>query len=141
VSMFSFELVFPDDQACWQFLEVLRWPDGTVCPKCDSVGDAAPWKPRPHRWQCRFCGARFHAAQGTVIEGSHLALRTWFLTIHLLDERPQLSSVELGQQLEVRQKTAWDLARRVRRMADEDGPMLRVIADAAAGRHQKRRRR
>ena len=107
-------------------------------PKCDSVADAVPWRPRPHRWHCRFCGARFHAGQGTVIEGSHSPLRTWFRAIHLLDERPKLSSTKLGRQLELRQKTAWDLARRLRAMAKEDGPLLRAMAGAGAALDPRR---
>jgi hypothetical protein len=141
MSVLGFELVFPDDDSCWAFLESVRWPVGTVCPKCDSVADAVPWRARSHRWHCRFCGARFHAGQGTILEGSHLSLRTWFLAIHLLDEQTNMSSVELGRQLDIRQKTAWDLARRLRAMAKEDGPLLRAIADASTGRRASRRQR
>jgi hypothetical protein len=41
MSLFSFNLRFPDDDACWAFLESTLWPNGPVCPRCESVGNAA----------------------------------------------------------------------------------------------------
>jgi transposase-like protein len=129
-TILSFRFRFPDDNACWTYLEQTLWPQGPVCPKCDSVGDATRWKPRPHRWQCR-CGAQFHVAQGTAIEGTHLPMQSWFLAIHLLATTPGLSSVELARQLHVRQKTAWSMRRRIRQMQAEHGHLVRGIVAAA----------
>ncbi len=32
---------FPDDDACLDYLEWLRWPDGFVCPRC---GASKSWR-------------------------------------------------------------------------------------------------
>jgi hypothetical protein len=64
------------------------------------------------------------------MQGSHLSLRTWFLAVHLLAETPGLSSVALGRLLVLRQKSAWDLARRVHRLAATDGELFKAIAEA-----------
>jgi len=29
---------FPDDAACFDYLDWLRWSEGFLCPHCDSVG-------------------------------------------------------------------------------------------------------
>ncbi len=134
MSLFGVDLVFAEEEACWRALERARWPDGEACPGCGSVGDGARVRSRaPRYWRCRACGKLFHAALGTAMEGSHLPLRTWFRAIHLLDEAPGLSSVQFGRLLELRQKTAWLLVRRVRRMASDDPSLLHAIADMARG--------
>ncbi len=128
---FNFLFRFPDDQACWAFLEQMLWPKGPVCPKCDSVGNAAPWSPRSHRWQCRQCGAQFHVVQETALVGSHVTMHRWFSAIYLMTHSPRLSSVELGRQLGLRQKTAWSMQQRIQRLRIEDASLLRKIVEAA----------
>jgi hypothetical protein len=126
----AFDAVFPDQAACWRFLEAWRWPLGPVCPDCGGVSEARPCGGRLHRWRCRLCGTRFHAAQGTAMEGTHLSLLAWFAAIHLLAAAPGLSSARLGVALGLRQKTAWSLSRRVRRLPTEDAALHRAIAAA-----------
>ena len=40
---------FPDDHACIDYLEWLRWPDGFRCPRCVS---RAGWRLSSGRWEC-----------------------------------------------------------------------------------------
>jgi hypothetical protein len=127
---FSFDLSrFTDDDACWKFLEAAQWPKGPVCPNCDSVGDATPWKPRPHYWQCFYkgCGKQFHAAYGTPMEGTHLPMRKWFEAIYLHAIAPKISTVELGHRLNVGQKTAWLMAKRLHQNGFLDSELARSI--------------
>lgn len=134
MSSFSFLLRFPDDESCWSFLECLLWPRGPVCPKCGSVGDAAPWKPRPHRWQCRRCGNQFHVAQQTALLKSRVPMHRWFNVISLMAECPRISASELARQLGLRQKTAGSMRRRIiKRLMIEDAGLLEKIIEAAAG--------
>jgi hypothetical protein len=131
---FSFLLRFPDDESCWSFLECLLWPRGPVCPKCGSVGDATPWKPRPHRWQCRRCGNQFHVAQQTALLKSRVPMHRWFNVISLMAECPRISASELARQLGLRQKTAGSMRRRIiKRLMIEDAGLLEKIIEAAAG--------
>jgi len=122
-------LVPLEEGACWALLERFRWPDGSVCPDCERVNTARRWQ--AHRWRCTVCGCRFHAAQGTAIEGTHLPLVAWFAAVQLLAEIPGLSSARLSHALELRQKTAWSLAQRARRLAADDPLLHRVIVEAA----------
>jgi transposase-like protein len=129
MSSIGFLFRFPDEDSCWSFLEDLLWPAGPVCPECDSMGDAAPWRPRPHRWQCRYCGKQFHVAQDTAVFGSHLSMHCWFTAIYLIAESPRISAAELSRQLGLRKNTALSMRRRVQRMMTEDARLCeRIIA-------------
>ncbi len=46
---------FPDDHACIDYLEWLRWPDGFHCPRCVS---RAGWRLSSGRWECAVARAR-----------------------------------------------------------------------------------
>jgi rubredoxin len=139
--LFEVDQIFVDEETCWHFLERTRWPDGEVCPKCGSIGEGSRVRSRPaHYWRCGNCGRLFHAALGTAMEGSHLPLHTWFRAIHLLDETPDLSTVELGRFLDIRQKTAWLLVQRLRAMTSKDPSLLRAIAGAVRSPTARARR-
>lgn len=127
---FTFMLRFPHEDACWKFLEDTLWPLGPACPKCDSVGNAAPWKPRPHRWQCRACGAQFHVAQETALERSHKRLHVWFQAIYLVATNPGFSAKALASTLDLRDKTAWSMRNRIGKLVIQDGLLVRKIIAA-----------
>jgi hypothetical protein len=109
-------------------VSVARRPD---LPRLRARPRGVARRGRPHRWRCAACGCWFHAAQGTVIEGTHLPLVAWFAAVQLLAEVPRLSSARLGRALGLRQKTAWSLARRARQLAAEDPLLHRIIVDVA----------
>jgi transposase-like protein len=131
MSLFNFQLRFPDDDSCWAFLESIVWPNGPVCPRCGSIANSAPWKPRPHRWQCRACKAQFRVASETALAGRHLSMHRWFVAIYLVATDPHLTSVELAEHLSVWQSTAWSVRERVMQMMITDGALLRAIVSAA----------
>lgn len=132
MSIMAFLNKFPDDDACWRHLEQVRWPDGPVCAKCGNVGPTMACG-RKHYRQCKTCNAKFTAAFGTPLEGTHLPMRTWFTALHLLAVSSKgLSSVALGRHLGVGQKTAWFLGRRIRAMMEDNKRLLRAIVGADA---------
>ena len=53
----QFDAMFPDEQACWTYLLLRRWPVGPKCPRCnnDHVYESTA---RPWHWQCKKCGQR-----------------------------------------------------------------------------------
>lgn len=131
MSLLHFLKRFPDNEACWAHLESVRWPAGPICPKCGTVGEATPYKTRPHYWQCRACRGMFTVAMGTALEGTHLSLRLWFTALYLVvGSSKGISSVKLGQYLGIGQKTAWFLGHRIRRMMEEKDSLLRGIVEA-----------
>jgi Transposase zinc-ribbon domain len=130
----TFMLRFPDEDVCWKFLEDTFWPRGPACLSCGSIGDAAPWKPRPHRWQCRACGNQFHAAQETALAGSHVRMDLWFQAMYVMALNPSLSAKALSGALDLRrEKTAWSMQQRIRKLITQDSILVRNIVAAVEG--------
>lgn len=80
-------LIFTDADAARAALEVLRWPDGPVCPRCGSsrvtriVG-----RKQSHRaglLSCKACRSQLTVTVGTCFERSKVPLNLWLHVIHL----------------------------------------------------------
>src|SRR4051794_30963076 len=82
-SLPEFEAQFPDEAACARWLLERRWPDGFRCPAC---GHDKGWELARERLtlQCAACERQVSVTAGTVLHGSHLSLRTWFLAAWLM---------------------------------------------------------
>lgn len=119
---------FPDDYACAEHLARKRWPSGFVCPECDSkVGwrlEARPWV-----FQCggrkgdKRCRKQTSVISGTVMHGTHLPLRTWFVAAYLVATPSNaISALQLQSKLGLGSyKRAWLLLHKLRRaMVDPD---------------------
>lgn len=109
----------PNDKACRQFLENLRWNGEPVCPHCGSVNkDHYELKTKGEfngLRKCKDCKQRFTVTVGTMFEGSHLSLRKWFIAIYIFSSHKKgISSLQLHRDLGVTQKTAWFMLSRLR---------------------------
>ena len=108
---------FTDEQAR-QYFERLRWPNGPACVHCGSVnvyrlqGNAT----RPGLLECRDCRKQFTVTVGSVMEDSHLPLRTWARAFHLMcTSKKGISALQLQRNLGIGSyRTAWFLAHRIR---------------------------
>ena len=121
-SLPEFEARFPDDAACARWLLEKRWPDGFRCPAC---GHDKAWELGRERLtlQCAACERQVSVTAGTVLHGSHLGLRTWFLAAWLMATHENgISARQLWQQLGLGSyKSAWLLARKLRRAMVDPG--------------------
>ena len=110
--------IFPDETACAQHLEQLRWPDGqVVCQWCESTRKVYRLS-RPGIYKCADCEKEFSVRKGTVYEESRIPLRKWFLAAFLVaTSRKGISSHQLGREIGVTQKTAWFVLGRLRKAA------------------------
>jgi transposase-like protein len=107
------------EERCRTYLEQLRWPEGAVCPRCES-GDTARLEARK-KFYCRECRYHFSVTSGTLFHNSHLPAWKWFLTITLMIESEDgLPANQLVALLGVTYKTAWFAEHRIR-AALQDG--------------------
>ena len=115
-SLPEFEARFPDEAACARWLLEKRWPDGFRCPAC---GHDEAWELARERLtlQCAACERQVSVTAGTVLHGSHLPLRTWFLAAWLMATHANgISARQLWRQLGLGSyKSAWLLVRKLRR--------------------------
>jgi transposase-like protein len=118
------------DEACRDYLEHLRWPNGIECPKCG--GKSISRIKTRKQLDCNACRHRFSVTTGTVFQDSHLPLPKWFAAVYLLCEAKKgMSALQLKRTLGVAQKTAWYLCHRIRAaMIDPDAEPLTGIVEA-----------
>ncbi len=118
MDLLKFFDMFPDEQACRDFLEKHRWPNEITCPQCGIIGKAYKYKNGKNAgklFKCAACRQQFTVRVGTIFEDSPITLRKWFLAIYLsTNNKKGVSSVQLGKYLKVRQATAWFILQRVR---------------------------
>lgn len=73
----EFDEFFPDDDACLQYLERLRWPEVFECPRCGMTGE--PWRTSRGLLLCRQCRKHASTTAGTVFHRTRTPLRLWFV--------------------------------------------------------------
>ena len=105
LSVYEFFELIPDEQSALDFIEQERWPDGVVCPRCDSK--RVRKLSVSNRYQCNGCRKKFSVRTGTVFERSHIPLHKWLYAIFLMQTtRKGISSIQLGKELGIRQSSA-----------------------------------
>jgi transposase-like protein len=104
---------FPDDHACIDYLEWLRWPNGFRCPRC--VGRAG-WRLSSGRWECTVCGRQTSVTAGTIFHRTRAPLPTWFAAAWLMTGQKQgVSALGLQRALGLGSyQTAWAMLHRFR---------------------------
>ena len=125
---------FPDQQACIEHLESIRWGDEPRCPYCDSRDvQRKRERQRVGRWNCAGCQSSFNVLAKTIFAKTRVPLRKWFLAISLtVNAKKSLSSHQLARDLDLRQQMAWYLMQRIRRsMAQRQSRLvLRGVLEA-----------
>lgn len=104
---------FPDQKACLELLEQLRWQSVPKCPYCKSENQT-PLK-KEHRYHCNNCNTSFSVTVGTIFHKTHLSLQKWFLAVTLiLNAKKGISARQLARHLKVNRNTAWRISMKIR---------------------------
>ncbi len=114
---------FKEESTCIEYYEKLRWGNEPACPHCGSV---KPYK-TTRGWKCsdKDCHKKFTVKVGTIFENSKIPFRIWFAAIWLCTEHKKgISSVQLGIDLGITQKTSWFVLHRIREMLKEKAPQM-----------------
>ena len=118
---------FQDVDKARERLEMLRWPNGPVCPHCGTE-KGWPIKTRKGVYKCGTyqCRKQFTVTVGTVFERSKVPLNKWLMAVYLMcSSKKGISSHQLHRTLGVTQKTAWFMSHRIREaMKDYAGGLL-----------------
>ena len=139
---------FPDQEACIEYLERVRWGDEACCPHCGSINvGRKDDSGRVGRWNCHACNSSFNVLSGTIFEKTRIPLQKWFLAIGLIvNAKKSLSSFQLARDLDMNQKSAWYMQQRIRAaMLTKEGELLQGIIEAdetyVGGKPRKNNRR
>jgi transposase-like protein len=106
LTVIDFQDAFPTEEACNEYLRLLRWPDGFVCPHCKH-GDA--WKVKRGIYRCKGCEGDVSLTTGTIFERTRTPLRVWFQAIwYAVNQKHGVSALGLQRILGLRSyETAW----------------------------------
>lgn len=106
---------FPNEAACLEYLERLRWPKGFICPRCSESGE--PYRASRARLMCRHCEHQGSVTAGTVFEKTRTPLRNWFAGVwYVTSQKHGVSALGLQGVLGLGSyQTAWTMLHRLRR--------------------------
>jgi len=126
--------LFADEEKARKFVESKRWPNGPVCPHCQSAevytltpkpGSKSPV--RPGVYKCKACRQQFTCRVGTIFEDSKLPISKWLMAIHLMtSSKKGVSSHQIARELGITQKSAWFVCHRIREAMKKE-PMAGML--------------
>lgn len=104
---------FPDDAACLDYLDWLRWPAGFRCPSC---GCTTCWELSRGERRCTDCRRRVSRTAGTIFQDTRTPLTVWFAAAwHLTTQKNGMSALGLKRVLGLGSyQTAWAMLHRYR---------------------------
>lgn len=132
ISTFELFAIIPDTETARLYLEDRLWPSGPRCPLCKSVERITPRHgERIGFYVCGACATEFTIRTGTIFERSKIPLQKWIYAMYfLVTARKGVSSLHLGKEIGVTQKTAWFMLHRLREaMSDDDIDQLRGVVE------------
>lgn len=118
-------------------LEKIRWPEGAVCPHCDS-GNSYKLIPksgsksavRDGVYKCGDCRKQYTVTVGTVFERSKIPLHKWIAAVFLMcSSKKGVSAHQIHRSLGITYKSAWFMCHRIRE-AMADSPLAEMLGGA-----------
>lgn len=114
MNLLNFINEFPDEESCKRKFKEIRDKEGITCPHCG--GKAHYWKRDKWQYECKSCKFRTTLRSGTVMHGSKLPFRYWFIAMHLLTStKKSFSAQEIRRQLgHKRYQPIWTMLHKLR---------------------------
>lgn len=108
VNSIKFYSRFTTDADCYKYLADIKWPDGNfVCKRCGNVHYGKG--KLPHSRRCTRCGHDESPTAGTMFDKLRLSLLIAFhIAFKISTKKKGMSSTELSEEYEIRQKTCWE---------------------------------
>lgn len=103
---------FPDEQTCIDHLTQLRWTGVAISP-FDPTSKV--YNCKDNKYKCKNTGKYFNVRTATLFDNTKIKLQKWFLAIYLVTSHKKgISSIQLGKDIGVTQKSAWFMLQRIR---------------------------
>lgn len=141
-NLFDFVAQFPDEQACIDYLEKLRWNGNVVSP---FDPDSKVYKCKNNRYKCVNTNKYFNVRTKSIFSDSKIDLKTWLLAIYTVSTlKKSISTYDLANELGITQKTAWFLIQRIRSVMSEetyftnDGGIVSMDETFVGGKNKNR---
>jgi hypothetical protein len=103
---------FPTKQSCIDHLEILRWNGNVVSP---FDAESKVYNCKGNKYKCKETGKYFNVKTSTLFDNTKMDLQKWFMAIWLVTSHKKgISSLQLGRDLGINQKSAWFMLQRIR---------------------------
>ena len=94
-----------DTRKCYEMIKLHRWPEGVICPHCDSSAISLRSEHHRHagknRYQCKNCHRRFDDLSLSVFSGHHQPLKVWVHCLYLMSLN--ISNLQIAKELGLHQ--------------------------------------
>ena len=111
----EFKARFNTEDACYRYIESLRWPEGFKCPNC---GHDVAWQTKRGLYQCKKCRRQTSITAGTVFHDSRKPMTLWFDAMwHITSQKFGANALGLQRVLSLGSyHTAWKWLHKLRRV-------------------------
>lgn len=120
ISLLEWQKRYGTERACEKVLFKIRWPNGFVCPRCNSI-EVSYIKTRKI-YQCSQCRYQVSITAGTLFHSTNLSLVKWFWAIYLTaSDKGGISALRLAKHIGVSWPTARKMLKKIHTaMTDRD---------------------
>ena len=119
INAIEFAKKFTSNEDCYKYLIAIKWGKGYQCSKC---GCTEKHKGRTYYYcRCKRCGYDESVTANTIFHGMKMpVLKAFHMVFRLTAKKKGMSTVELGNEVGVEQKTAWLFKRKVQAAMKKD---------------------
>lgn len=123
LSILEFTKKFPDNESCYRYLIDLKWKNGYSCRRCNHTQFTAG---RTYYYRrCQSCRYDESVIAHTVFHGLKMPLlKMFYLVFRLSTKKKGMSTVELGNEVKIQQKTAWFFKRKIQMTMEANNGLL-----------------
>jgi hypothetical protein len=111
VTLEEFQKIYPDEESCFKYLSEIKWTKGYSCKKCGNKNSSSGKTPYSKR--CTKCGYDESVTTYTIFHNSKLPITQTFYLSYLVLANKNISSHELSEKLDLRQKTCWAFKKKI----------------------------
>ena len=113
LNVIEFQEAFPTDKACFEYLCLVKWPEGFVCPHCTH---SEVWKLSQFVLKCKNCRKKISVTAGTIFQDSHIPLTLIFQAMwYIVCQKNGVSALGLQEILGLGSyETAWSWLHKLR---------------------------
>ena len=112
INAIAFSKKFTNNEECYNYLIEIKWRNGFQCSKC---GSEETYAGRTYYYRrCKECGYDESVTANTLFHGMKMPiLKAFHMIFRITTKKKGMSTIELGTEVGVQQKTAWLFKRKV----------------------------
>lgn len=120
INAIDFSRRFSSNESCYEYLMEKKWGKGYHCSRCSSP-DSKKGRTCYHL-RCKKCDYDESVTANTIFHGIKMPIiKAFYMVFRIAAKKKGMSTVELGSEVGVEQKTAWLFKRKVQLVMKEKG--------------------